>query len=68
MAKKTEPGNIEALKTEALKTVHLPDPLLTYKRFFRGREAEYSYRDFLDSITVTNPEIAIVPENEINDN
>lgn len=44
----TEKPLISDLKAQASALLPLADPLLAYKKLFRGREAEYSYRAFLD--------------------
>lgn len=50
------PPTIDSLKAQASSLLPLDDPLLAYKKFFRGREAEYSYREFLDEFCKPEPE------------
>ena len=60
MAKAKPETLIQDLAAEAVKTVYVKDPLLTYKKHFRGREVEYSYRQFLDDLESQKPKPVVV--------
>ena len=42
--------SIEELKAKAIAEVYVKDPLCTYKRLLKGREAEYTFRQYLDDL------------------
>lgn len=46
--------NLSQRIEQAIATVHKSDPLLTYKKHFRGLEESYTYRQFLDDIATAN--------------
>jgi hypothetical protein len=66
--------SIETLKEKAFACVNLKDPLLAYKRHLKGRESEYTYRQFLDELAKKNapaeesPAVEVTPEPEANAN
>lgn len=57
--------SIETLKEKAFASVKLKDPLLAYKRHLKGRESEYTYRQFLDELAAKDVPAEDVPPVEV---
>lgn len=66
--------SIETLKEKAFSVVTEKDPLLAYKKFLKGRETEYTYRQFLDEMEAKKPRVEestaveLTPEPDANAN